>query len=535
MGLLAVGLRHPVLEPRKVPMMCSAVRCAWAAIVLLLIADVVAPAAEVTAERVKAALPKLEQLAEETLKKTGVPGLAIAVVYKDEAVYLNGFGVRKAGEEGSVDADTVFQLASVSKPITSTVIAALVGEGVVGWDDRVIDRDPGFRLRDPWVTRNLTLRDLLCHRSGLPAQAGDLLEDLGYDRAEVLRRLRFEKPASSFRSKYAYTNFGYTEAAVAAARAVGKSWEDLCADKLYRPLGMKATSSRFADFAAAKNRAHLHVRVDGKWVAKYVRDPDAQSPAGGVSSTARDVARWMRLQLAGGKFEGRQVVSSEALAETHLAQVVSGYEPGTGRASLYGLGWNVAPDHKGRLFWRHSGAFFLGARTEVSLLPAEGLGIAVLSNAAPTGLPEGLNQSFFDLVLEGKLTKDWVGVWNSRFDELVKSMLGAQTDYSKPPEKPSPPLPPAAYVGVYRNDYFGDLEVVESDGALHLRLGPKRTSFRLRHWDRDVFVYQPTGESAGGPSGVRFSVGPAREATSVLVENLDVDGQGTFPRAPGKK
>ena len=506
----------------------------YAALLLLLLTRA-APAGEATLEKVKAALPALDRLAEETLKSTGIPGLAIAVVYKDEAICLKGFGVRKVGEESRIDADTVFQLASVSKPIASTVLAGLVGEKVIGWDDRVIDRDPGFRMYDPWVTRNLTLRDLLCHRSGLPDQAGDLLEDMGYTRDEVLRRLRFLKPASSFRSKYAYTNFGYTEAAVAAARAAGKPWEDLCAEKLYRPLGMTSTSSRFKDFASAKNRADLHVRVGGKWVAKYIRDPDAQSPAGGVNSTARDVARWMRLQLAGGQFEGTQLVAAAALEETHKAQIVSGYEPGTNRASLYGLGWNVAPDHKGRVFWRHSGAFFLGARTEVSLLPAEGLGIAVLSNAGPTGIPEGINQSFFDLVFQGKLEKDWVGVWNGRFAELVKAMLGAQTDYSKPPAKKSPPLGQAAYVGVYGNAYFGDLEVVVRDGALHLLLGPKKASFRLRHWDRDVFVFQPTGESAGGPSGVRFAVGPDGQAATVHVENLDVDGQGTFLRVAGKR
>ena len=146
-------------------------------------------------------LPELDKLVEQTLKKTGVPGMAIAVVCKDQVVYLKGFGVREAGKEERVDADTVFQLASVSKPMASTVLAALVGEGLIDWDDRVIDHDPGFRLSDPFVTREVTLRDLLCHRSGLPDHAGDLLEDLGYDRAEVLRRLRYLKPASSFRSQ----------------------------------------------------------------------------------------------------------------------------------------------------------------------------------------------------------------------------------------------------------------------------------------------------------------------------------------------
>src|SRR5262249_58921666 len=158
-----------------------------------------------------------------------------------------------------VDADTVFLLASVSKPITSTLMALLVGLGLIDWDDRVIDHDPDFRLYDPWVTRQVTLRDLLCHRSGLPDHGGDLLEDLGYSRAQVLHRLRYLKPASGFRSRYAYTNFGYTAAAVAAARAAGKSWEDLAAAKRHRPLGMKASRSPFGDYPPAKNPARPHL------------------------------------------------------------------------------------------------------------------------------------------------------------------------------------------------------------------------------------------------------------------------------------
>ena len=494
-----------------------------------------ATASEVTQEKVTEVLPKLEQLAKQTLKETGVPGMAIVVVYKDKVVYLKGFGVRQAGTDTPITADTVFQLASVSKPFTSTVLAALVGEGVIDWDDPVIKYYPDFRLQVPWVTQQLTLRDLLCHRSGLPAFAGDLLEDMGYSREEILHRLQFLKPASSFRSHYAYTNSGYTTAAVAAAKAAGKSWEELVADKLYKPLGMKSSSSRFEDFEAAKNRVRLHVRVDGQWVAKYVRNPQAQSPAGGVSSTARDLAQWMRLQLAGGKFNGKQIIAAQALAETHRPQIVSGFNSKTNRASFYGLGWNVSYDDQGRVFWKHSGAFFLGERTEVALLPAEDLGIAVLSNAAPTGIPEGMNQSFFDLLLKGKLEKDWIKLANQMFEEMVKNSVGYTTDYAKPPARVSPALPFEAYAGAYHNTYFGDVEIAPKDGALLLRLGPKKTAFALRHWDRDVFIYQPVGESAGGLSGVTFWVGPDQKASKVVIENLDTNGQGTFTRVTAKK
>lgn len=488
-------------------------------------------------QKVQAALSELDQLADRTLKKTGVPGMAIAVVYKDEVVYLKGFGVRETGKQPEVDVDTVFQLASVSKPLTATIMAALVGEGVIGWDDRIIDHDPGFRLYDPWVTREVTLRDMLCHRSGLPAHAGDLLEDLGYDRAEVLRRLRFEKPASSFRSQYAYTNFGYTEAAVAAARAVGKSWEDVAADKLFRPLGMKSSSYRFSDFTAAENRARLHVRVDGKWAAKYVREPDAQAPAGGASSSARDMAQWLRLLLAGGKFDGRQVIAAKALAETHRPQIVSHTpaDPLADRAGSYGLGWNVNYSDDGRVILGHSGAFGMGAATVVMLLPGESLGIAILTNGMPIGMPEAIGTSFFDLVRKGKIEKDWLEIFRPAFEAILAPEYGKTADYSRPPVGNSPPLALSSYVGTYHNDYFGDIEVVEKDKALLLRLGPKKNAFALGHWDRDVFTYQPAGENAGGLSGVTFWVGPERRATRVVIENLDIHGQGTFTLKPSKK
>jgi CubicO group peptidase (beta-lactamase class C family) len=262
---------------------------------LVLLGLVLAPVAaraqrasdRVTEEKVEAAWIQLETLITEEMQKTGVPGIAIGIVYRDKPIYLKGYGVRDVGTRQPVDTDTVFQLASVSKPLGSTVIAGLVSDGVVKWDDPIIKYDPGFEMDNPYVTRNVTLGDMYSHRSGLHDHAGDLLEDMGYDRAEVLFRLRFVPTGNRFRSQYAYTNFGLTAAAVAAAKASGKSWEDVSAERLYQPLDMKQTSSRFEDFTASANRAVGHVRQDGAWVAKFVRDPDAQSPAGGVCSSAR--------------------------------------------------------------------------------------------------------------------------------------------------------------------------------------------------------------------------------------------------------
>ncbi len=168
----------------------------------------------VTPQRVAAAIAQLDELAHQTLERTKIPGMAIAVVYADETPYLKGFGTREAGREAPVDANTVFQLASMSKPIASTIVASVAGDGIVTWDSRITDLSPEFHMSTPWVTSQVTLRDMFCHRSGLPEHGGDLLEDLGFDRDDVLFRLRFINPASSFRSTYAYTNFGLTAAAV---------------------------------------------------------------------------------------------------------------------------------------------------------------------------------------------------------------------------------------------------------------------------------------------------------------------------------
>src|SRR5213593_808438 len=336
-----------------------------------------------TSAQVDNAIREVEELAQKQIQEHGLPGVAVAVVFQDKVVYAKGFGVRDVNTKAPVDADTVFQLASVSKPIGSTVVAELVGEGKITWDSKLSALDPTFEMFDPWVTRQITVRDMYAHRSGLPDHAGDLLEDIGFTRAEILFRLRYQHPDSSFRSHYAYTNFGMTEGGIAAAKAYELQWEDAAAQKLYKPLGMTSTGSRYADFVARPNKALGHVLVNGKWLQKFKRDPDAQSPTGGVSSSVNGLAKWMRLQLANGKFDGKQIVDEKALAETHHPHMLTGFNPFTQLPTFYGLGWNVGYDQEGRLRLNHSGAFGLGTATYANLVPGEQLGIVVLTNAYP--------------------------------------------------------------------------------------------------------------------------------------------------------
>ena len=517
-------------------------RLAWLVLTLPLLLITLSPAAatsppaQATPEHVAAAVGRLDALVEQTMEQTGVPGIAVAVVYQDEVVALKGFGVREAGQEARVDADTVFQLASLSKPVASTVVSSVVGDGRFSWDDPIVRHHPSFAMSDPWVTSQVTARDLFAHRSGLPEHAGDLLEDIGYDRAAVLHRLRYQQPAYSFRAGYEYTNFGLTAGAEAAARAAGLPWEELSDARLYRPLGMTSTSSRFADYAAAPNRAHTHVLENGRYAAKYTRDADAQSPAGGVSSSVRDMAQWLRLQLGNGTVDGRQLVDGEALADTHRPHSVANAAPypATGRTGFYGLGWNVSYDSAGRLHLSHSGAFALGAATAVYLVPTEEIGIVVLTNAAPRGVPEALALSFLDLALQGSLERDYVTLLAPFFAELDKPKYGTTVDYAAPPASPAPSLALDAYAGTYANDLYGPIAIELADGGLVLRAGPNRTPFAMRHWDRDTFLYQPTGENAYGPSGVIFEIGPDGRASGVRIEYFDIHGQGTFTRVPAR-
>jgi hypothetical protein len=248
------------------------------------------------------------------------------------------------------------------------------------------------------------------------------------------------------------------------------------------------------------------------------------------------MAQFLRLQLAAGKFEGKQIIATEALNETHRPQIINHppANPATEHAGACGMGWNGNVRDAGRVTWGHSGAFGLGAATVVTLLPGENLGIVVLTNGDPMGVPESISMSFIDLVTSGKLERDWLALMQPLFANIMKPPYGTTVDYIKPLANVLPPLPLEAYVGTYHNDFYGDLEIIQKDKSLQLRLGPKHL-FPMQHWSRDVFTYQPVGENAAGLSGVTFVLGPDQKAMRVIIENLDAQGQGTFVRVGEKK
>ncbi|MCU1435664.1 MAG: serine hydrolase [Pseudarthrobacter sp.] len=483
--------------------------------------------------KVTNALGKLEDLVREAMEGTGLPGMAVAVVYQDEVVYSKGFGVREVGKPGEITPDTVFQVASVSKPLASTVVAGLVGRQVINWTDAVVDHNKNFALKEDYVTRNASFADLLSHRSGLKTGSGDLLEDLGYDRAYILGHLS-QEPLDAFRSSYNYSNFGFTEAGQAAADAMNMTWEDLADEVLFRKLGMSASSYRHSDYERAANRAILHVPLGNKeWAPTYRRNADSEAPAGGASSSVRDLAQWLRLQLGRGSYEGQPVIDPAALQTTHVPHSVSGPASGpAARSRFYGLGWNVSYDDQARVQLGHSGAFNLGAATAVSMLPGEQLAIAALTNGRPQGIPEAIAAGFLDAAQHGSPRVAWLAFTAGVFKQIDEAEK-PEVDYTKVPSSPSPAKANSAYTGTYDNAYYGPLEVFDEGGKLAMRMGPAAspTAFPLTHFDGDTFSFESVGENANGLGGAIFARASGGPAPSVTLDFYDRTGLGTFTRA----
>lgn len=479
----------------------------------------------ITEQNISRAVKQLPQIVETARAATGIPGIAVAVVRADDVLLARGFGVREAGKPEPVNADTVFQLASLSKPVGATVISRAVSDQSVSWDDPVVKYLPWFRIGSSFVTDNVTIGDLYAHRSGLPSHAGDLLEDLGFDRAHILRQLRLV-PTGPFRNQYAYTNFGLTAAAEAVAAAHNKRWEQLSDELLYRPAGMVHTSSRYSDYLSASNRAVTHQRQGDNWVPGPPRDPQQQSPAGGVSSSANDMAIFLRLHLGNGSLNDVELIKPDKLQQMRQPHSISGISTNPlARTSSYGYGMITSVDGTGHVRWSHSGAFLLGTGTSLAIIPGGDIAIVVLTNGEPLGVAESIVAQFIDIVETGEIQQDWLSLYHSVFAREFEndSVLANQ----ERPLNPTGSFPLDDYAGTYLNDYYGPARVTIENNQLVISLGQVPYKFQLSHWNGNVFSYLPTGENAVGISAVSFD----RHSRSMTVEQLDRFGLGTFIRS----
>jgi CubicO group peptidase (beta-lactamase class C family) len=480
----------------------------------------------VTAQSVRGALGSIDGFVQAETDHFGVPGVAVGVVYQDKVVFSSGYGVRQVGTTDPVDPDTVFQLASLSKPITATAVAGLVGKSVIKWDDPVRPYAPDLQFSDQWVTEHVTFADLYAHRSGLPGGFGNTLEHIGYTREEILARLRLV-PLDPFRASYSYSNFGLTAAGDAAAKAAGTTFEELVEQQLFQPAGMTASSARYADFQAGENRSAIHARIHGTWTVGPTRQPDAQAPAGGVSSSLHDVMAWVRLVLGAGALDGTQIIDRDALAETHIPRIVRAASQGYDAQTLfYGLGWNVENDHLGFLRWSHSGAFSAGAATTAVLLPTEQLGIVVLTNGMPLGIPEIIADEIVDQIATGSITRDWRALWyDSRFAHMFDEPPGLE-----PPAEPTPAKANETYIGTYRNDVYGVVKVIASADGLALVEGPAGNTYPMTHLNENTFTITAYPETPESREAITFTIDAGGKAAQLNLGDTEGPGTGLLTR-----
>ena len=422
-----------------------------------------------------------------------VPGFAIAIVKDDRVVFAKGYGVLELGKAPVVDEDTLFAIASNSKAFTAAALAILVDEGKVKWDDKVTKYLPSFELYDPYVTRELTIRDLLSHRSGLATFGGDLLwYESDYSRDEILRRIRFLKPTSSFRSRFGYQNIMFLAAGEVVAKVSGKSWDEFVKERFFTPLAMRRTVTSHADLLNSKNVAMPHNEVDGKIRVIRYGKVDNIAAAGGIKSSVADMAQWLRLQLGRGTYEGRKLFSSSASREmwtphtvfSGISEQAEKFNP-TRHFNLYGLGW-ILSDYHGRLLVSHGGGLD-GMTSQLALMPEERLGVVVLTNSE-TPLSNILANKVFDLFL-GVPARDW----NSEFLARAKDSEAGRKEADRKRELSRVPqtklsLPLSAYAGTYSGEMFGDAKVTEEQGRLVVSFLPSPYFVGdLEHWHFDTF------------------------------------------------
>jgi CubicO group peptidase (beta-lactamase class C family) len=470
-----------------------------------------------------ASAQELDTLFKEALPAWRVPGLAVVIVHDDRVVYVKGFGVRELGKDAPVTPDTVFPLASCTKPFTTLAMALLKDDGKLDWDDPVKKHLPWFKLADPLADAHVTLRDLVSHRTGV-GRHDALWYRAPWSVEERVRKLAFLEPSYSFRSRFAYQTIGFDAAGLALASAAGALWHEVLQRRVFGPLEMKATTAAFPT-APSADLASPH-RAGSKGVAVLARYPLEQpDPAGSVHTTARDLGKFLRFQLAGGALHGRRLISPEAFVEMHTPQIVipkDAFVRATNPDTFiltYGLGW-IVQDYRGLGISLHGGAID-GFRAQITLVPDAKLGIALLNNLDNTLLNLALTNTLIDRFC-GLPAKDWSGYLRAvqAQDERTTREENEKLLASRRPEKKRS-LPLERYVGDYVDRAYGTSRVTLENGRLIWRWSSLNVP--LEHFGGNTFLAEVP---PGPPVTVTFTVGAAG-----AVESLQVI-ERTFRRLP---
>jgi CubicO group peptidase (beta-lactamase class C family) len=483
---------------------------------------------------------------ERALADWGKVSVAVSVVQGNEVIYSRGFGLKAVGESAEIGPDTLFQIGSTSKAFTTAALGILSDEGSIRWDDRVTDHLPEFALQDPWLTRHLTIRDTVTHRSGIVGTSNFVLSVM--DGVETVRQLRYASAEAAYRDSYRYSNSMYAVAGQIVEAAARMPWSEFVRRRLLQPLKMHRSGTSPYDFWGAAHvvPTFLGAAPAGRPTLRDARDPDLAMPhgwdeqgavvvlpwvsydnaaaAGAIVSSASDMANWLILHLNEGCFEGNELLKKETLHELHATQnlhVDVNRFPFEGTQETYAMGWRRS-EYRGTPHLAHGGAM-TGFPAYAALLPDPKLGVVILSNGPEAArnshtLHKSIAFWIFDRLL-GAPTRDWSKEFLLRYQEEQGERQRAENRLSQARLRNAPPtLPIECYIGSYedRNCESVRVEVGVSNGLLMLRFaGAGAFSADFQHWHGDLFRLRPCASTADllGPCFATFTVGPAGTVT----------------------
>lgn len=480
---------------------------------------------------------EIDQSVQRAMEEFQVPGMAVSVVHDGALYYSAGHGVLEAGKKQAVDDRTLFQIASVSKAFTAATLALLADEGKLAWDDRVIDHLPEFRMFDPWVTREFTIRDLLTHRSGLPLGAGDLLvfPEGNASRDEIIHALRYLEPSSSFRSKFDYDNLLYIVAGEVVARVSGLTFEQFLEQRLLAPLGMRDCSATFERVAEDAAKATPHLLIDGELQTTSAGADGVVAAAGGINCSARSMARWLAFVLSKGVTEdGVQLIStaqfSQLLSPVTILPPAGYLEEHAGSwLSAYALGWNVSTFY-GQPMLSHGGGLW-GMTTFVMLLPKQNLAVFA-SNNLMSPAPRAIVNDIADRFLaDGEsaaragggpaTSKDWIAIIADVYRDRRKGAADTVAEAAAARAADSTPgLPLEAYAGTYRDPWYGDVHITLEEGGVLYFHSDRNEPLQgpLEHFQYDTFIARWTNRQLMADAYVSFSLSPEGEVERIRMK-----------------
>jgi CubicO group peptidase (beta-lactamase class C family) len=463
----------------------------------------------------------LDNYIQSEMRQWKVPGLAVGIVQNGSAVYLKGFGVRDISTGQPVTPDTLFDIGSCTKAFTAATVGILVDEGKMHWDDRVDEYIPFFHLYDPLADENVTMRDLLTHRTGMGGT--DLLwYGSPFSLEEIIRRVRYIPPEFGFRARFEYQNVMYATAGYAVGQVSGGTWEAFVREHIFTPLGMGGADFSATDAQNAADHATPHNEKGGRIVTIPWRNIDNVAPAGSINAGVKDMTKWIAMQLNDGMANGQQIVSAKSLKEMHTPQIVV---PQGGEFDLffpkllqmsYGMGWFIE-DYGGHQIWMHPGDID-GFASLVVLIPEVKTGFVILTNLDHTPLRSGLGWHLTDEFLQMP-QQDWPAHF-AKVTEQFTAMEQKQEEQRKNPRYPNthPSRELAAYAGTYTSKAYGDVVVSLEGDQLQMKF--HSFSGALQHFQFDTFVGD-VGEFGHPP--VMFSLDENGNVTKLTMDGIEFD------------